>query len=439
MPARLCPAALGPAVLAAVLVALASPLSAQQMGTVPRAAVHPAPPPVLPLDDVKFLSDDRLAGRLTGSPGADTAAAYLARRFQAVGLQPAAGGWFQTFTVARDAPVAQHAHVGGLTGRNVIGLLPGRDPVLRNETVIVGAHYDHLGLGGFGSLDPDSTGRVHNGADDNASGAAMLIQIAARLAAVPPARTVVFIAFSGEELGLLGSAYYVKQPIYPLSTTLAMINLDMVGRLRQKRLIVYGSETAREFPALLDSLNWHAGLDLRAHGDGYGPSDQSSFYAAGRPVLHFFTDLHEDYHRTTDDWQKINVDGLDRVASFVTGVVTALGNRPGPLTPVTAARPVSSPGAPAGPGYGAYLGTVPDMTDNPGGVRLLGVRAGSPAEQAGLRGDDIITRIGEMNVPDLQAMTDALRSHRPGDTVDIVVRRGHATTTLHATLGERGG
>ena len=292
----------------------ASALPAQQMGTAPPPeAVRPIVPPVLAIDDIKFLSDDRLAGRLTGSPGADTAAAYLARRFQAVGLQPAAGGWFQKFTIARDAPVAQQAHVAGLQGSNVIGLLPGHDPVLRNQALIVGAHYDHLGLGGFGSLDPDSTGKVHNGADDNASGAAMLIQVASRLAATPPARTVIFIAFSGEELGLLGSAYYVKQPIYPLSTTLAMINLDMVGRLRQKRLIVYGSQTAREFPALLDSLNWHAGLDLKAHGDGFGPSDQSSFYAAGRPVLHVFTDLHEDYHRTTDDWEKINAPGFDMV------------------------------------------------------------------------------------------------------------------------------
>jgi hypothetical protein len=236
----------------------------------------------------------------------------------------------------------------------------------------------------------------------------------------------------------------VKEPIYPLSTTLAMINLDMVGRLRQKRLIVYGSRTAKEFPSLLDSLNWHAGLDLRAQGDGYGPSDQSSFYAVGLPVLHFFTDLHEDYHRTTDDWQKINVDGFDKVATFVTGVVTALGNRPGRLAPVIAPPQMPTLGAAASPGavtpgYGAYLGTVPDMTDSPGGVRLLGVRAGSPAEQAGLRGDDIITRIGDRNVPDLQAMTEALRSHQPGDTVDIVVRRGDATTTVRATLGHRGG
>jgi len=433
---RLRPAALAPS----LTLLSATSLAAQQMGTAPPPEVaRPVVPPVLPIDDIKFLSDDRLAGRLTGSPGADTAAAYLARRFQAVGLLPAAGGWFQKFTIARDAPVAQHAHVAGLQGSNVIGLLPGRDPVLRNEAVIVGAHYDHLGLGGFGSLDPDSTGKVHNGADDNASGAAMLIQIASRLGAMPPARTVIFIAFSGEELGLLGSAYYVKQPIYPLSTTLAMINLDMVGRLRQKRLIVYGSQTAREFPKLLDSLNWYAGLDLKAQGDGFGPSDQSSFYAAGRPVLHFFTDLHEDYHRTTDDWQKINVPGFDTVTSFVTGLVTALANRPGPLTVVTGATRMPTAASASGAGYGAYLGTVPDMTDSPGGVRLLGVRAGSPAEKAGLRGDDIITRIGDTNVTDLQAMTDALRSHQPGDSVDIVVRRGERQTTLHATLGQRGG
>jgi Zn-dependent M28 family amino/carboxypeptidase len=415
-----------------------SSLAAQGFGTQPHPVVVPAPAPIQPIDDIKFLSDDRLSGRMTGSPGADTAAAYLARRFQQVGLQPAAGGWFQTFAVAKEAPMAQHARLAGLRGKNVIGLLPGRDPILRNQTVIVGAHYDHLGLGEFGSLDPDSTGRVHNGADDNASGTAMLIQIAARLEASPPARTVVFIGFSGEELGLLGSSYYVHQPIYPLASTIAMINLDMVGRLRNKRLIVYGSRTAKEFPALLDSLNWYAGFDLKARGDGYGPSDQSSFYAAGRPVLHIFTDLHEDYHRTTDDWEKINLDGFKRVTDFTVGLVTALANRSTPLTQVATAASSTPEARSDAQGYGAYLGTVPDMTDSPGGVRLLGVRAGSPAEKAGLRGDDIITRIGNMDVPDLQAMTAALRSHEPGDTVDIVIKRGSQVTTLRATLGIRG-
>src|SRR5918999_777466 len=299
---------------------LAAPLRAQRAIEPPRL-----------IDDIRFLSDDRLQGRMTGSPGADSAAAYLARRFSQVGLQPAAGGWFQTFTDGRDAPAARQTPGSARIGRNVIGILPGRDPELRNQTIILGAHYDHLGLGGFGSLDPDSTGIVHNGADDNASGAAALIQVGARLAASPPARTVVFIAFSGEELGLLGSAYYVKQPIYPLASTLAMVNLDMVGWLRNGRLIVYGARSAKEFPALLDSLNWYAGFDLKAQGDGYGPSDQSSFYAAKRPVLHLFTDLHEDYHRNTDDWQKINLDGLKRVSDFTLGLVTALANRTQPL------------------------------------------------------------------------------------------------------------
>jgi hypothetical protein len=411
-----------------------------QFGVPTRPEQRVTPPPLQAIDDIKYLSDDRLAGRMTGTPGADSAAAYLARRFAQVGLQPGAGGWFQAFTVAKTAPVAQQAHVGGLRGNNVIGVLPGRDPVLRNEAVIVGAHYDHLGLGGFGSLDPDSTGQVHNGADDNASGAAMLIQIAARLAVAPPARTVVFIGFSGEELGLLGSSYYVKQPVYPLSSTRAMINLDMVGRLRQSRLIVYGSRTAKEFPALLDSLNWYAGFDLKAQGDGYGPSDQSSFYAAGLPVLHLFTDLHEDYHRSTDDWGKINLDGFKRVSDFAAGLVTALANRPRPLTVVTTVPPIETDAASmTGSGQGAYLGTVPDMTDTPGGVRLVGVRAGSPAERAGLRGDDVITRIGTTGVPNLAAMWAALRSHQPGDVVEIVVRRGNQLTTLRATLGIRGG
>ena len=270
-----------------------------------RLQAQRSPEPPRLLDDISFLSDDRLQGRMTGHPGRIPLPRIWPAGFPRWGFSPPpeAGSSRLLSAGTRPRPVRP---TGRLVGKNVIGILPGRDPVLRNQTVVLGAHYDHLGLGGFGSLDPDSTGLVHNGADDNASGIAALIQVAARLAASPPARTVVFIAFSGEELGLLGSAYYVKQPIYPLAQTLAMVNLDMVGRLRNGRLIVYGARSAKEFPALLDSLNWYAGFDLKAQGDGYGPSDQSSFYAVKRPVLHLFTDLHEDYHRTTDDWQKMN-------------------------------------------------------------------------------------------------------------------------------------
>ncbi|MGH7590143.1 MAG: M28 family peptidase, partial [Gemmatimonadales bacterium] len=315
------------------------------------------------LNDVKFLASDALQGRKIGTPGADTAAAYLARRFEAAGLQPAPGGWFQRFTVDPDAPAAQHSGIGGANGENVIGIVPGRDRRLQDQVIVVGAHYDHLWLGGFGALDPDSTGKVHNGADDNASGSAALIAIARHLTTHRPARTVVFIAFSGEEEGLLGSDWYVKHPLYPLDHTVAMINLDMVGRLSDARLIVYGSATATEWPALLDSLNRTAGFDLKEHGDGYGPSDQSSFYARHLPVLYLFTDLHADYHRTTDDWQKINADGLARVADFAAAITTAVADRrsgltfvdvPQPSAPIDSAPAVTS-------GYGAYLGTIPDM------------------------------------------------------------------------------
>ena len=391
------------------------------------------------LNDVRTLASDQLGGRLIGTPGADSAAAFLARRFRQVGLRAAPGGWFQSFTVGPDAPAAIHAGIGGAIGRNVIGVLPGRDKEQRNEIVVVGAHYDHLGLGTFGSLDPDSTGQIHNGADDNASGASALIHVASQLARTPPARTVVFIAFSGEEAGLLGSDYYVKHPIFPLTQTYAMVNLDMVGRLRNDRLLVFGSTTAREFPALLDSLNFEARFDLQSSGDGWGRSDQSSFYGAGRPVLHLFTDLHEDYHRTTDDWEKINADGLGQVANFTARLVRTLANRRSPLTFINRPEPVAAGNSTPSSGYGAYLGSIPDVSASPGGVRLNGVRPGSPAEIGGLLGDDIIVGIGEVQVDDLQTMTDALRSHRPGDVVEIRVLRSGVLQRLTVTLGKRGG
>ena len=412
--------------------AFAAPIQAQRTA---------APPSPRLIDDVQYLADQQLAGRLTGSAGADSAAEFIARRFAQVGLQPAPGGWFQEFEVARNAPAAQHARVAGVTGRNVIGILPGSDPALRLETVIIGAHYDHLGHGDFGALDPDSAGVVHNGADDNASGTAALFHIATQLAAAPPARTVVFIAFDGEELGLLGSGHYTQNPVYPLSGTLAMVNLDMVGRLKNNRLIVYGTGTAAEFPRMLDSLNWFASFDLRQVEDGYGPSDQSSFYAAKRPVLHVFTDLHEDYHRASDDPDKINLDGLKRVIDFTTGVIRALADRPAPLTFVDLPPPAMAHGsgtAPVTGGYGAYLGSIPDMAGTSGGgVRLTGVRTGSPADAAGLRAGDVITGLGEHLVPDLQGLTDALRAHAPGDEVPLRFRRGAEELSTTVTLGSR--
>src|SRR5204862_64215 len=211
----------------------------------------------------------------------------------------------------------------------------------------------------------------------------------------------------------------------------AMVSRDMVGRLRTDRLLALGAATAREFPALLDSLNGAvagAHFDLRASGDGWGPSDHASFFAAKRPVVHLFTDLHEDYHRATDDWDKINASGLARVAEFAAELAWTLANRVGDLAFVDAPPHAAAVG---GQGYGAYLGTIPDMSESLGGVRITGVRAGSPAERAGLQAGDVITTIGDKTVANLYDMTDALRSHQPGDTVvDVAVIRNYLACNL---------
>ncbi len=364
------------------------------------------------LADVRFLADDRQEGRGVGSDGLARAGAYIREAFARAGLDAS----FQDFAIPTDAPAVLHTKLGGTATRNVVAILPGTSPALRGQVVVIGAHYDHLGRGGFGAMDPDSTGRVHNGADDNASGTAALLEVARRLAGQRPARTIVFVAVDS---------------IY------AMLNMDMVGRLRSARLLALGAATAKEFPALLDSLNTPARFDLRASGDGWGPSDHAVFFAARRPVLHFFTDLHEDYHRSTDDWQRINQKGVAEVARFVADLAWTLANRPGPLTFVDAPRPQATAGG--GSGYGAYLGTIPDMTGSGGveGVRITGVRAGSPAEQAGLAAGDLITAIGVKAITNLYDMTDALRSHQPGDTVVIVVKRGAAEQRMTAVLGRR--
>ena len=290
------------------------------------------------LTDVQYLSNDAREGRGVGTRGIDEAARYIADGFARAGIAPADPdrSYFQPFTIPADAPAALHTNLGGVKTKNVVAVLPGSSPALRGEVVVIGAHYDHLGYGGFGALDdPDSTGKVHDGADDNASGVAALLEVARLLHARHPARTILFIAFSGEEIGTIGSAYFVKHPLVePVDSIYAMLNMDMVGRLRKDRLLAMGAATAQEFPGLLDSLNRKesARFDLRASGDGWGPSDHASFFAAKRPVLQFFTDLHEDYHRTTDRWQKINAVGLARVATFVADVAWALANRPTPLS-----------------------------------------------------------------------------------------------------------
>ena len=316
---------------------------------------------------------------------------------------------------------------------------------------MVGAHYDHLGRGGAGSLAPGIP-EIHNGADDNASGTAALMEVATRLARSPlrPARTIDFVAFSGEEMGLLGSQAYVESDAFSAPATIAMINMDMVGRLSDNHLTVFGVGTAEEWPPLLAAVNaaLDQPLDLALNPDGFGPSDHSSFYGKGVPALHFFTNTHLDYHRPSDDWERVEPEGLERVTELVAGVTAVLAGGLGEvvaLTPVAdvgvppppppAAR--DAPSEPASSGYGPYLGTIPDMSAAEGGVRLTGVREASPAAVAGLRAGDVIVGFAGRDVADLYEYTYALRAHAPGDEVEIVVLREGERVTLSAVLGRR--
>lgn len=417
----------GPLLLLAGLALPVAAAGAQSVG-LPRAT------PIV--GDIRFLASDSLGGRLTGSPGNDSAAAYLARRFRQIGLVPGgdSGTYFQAWTVGSTTSTRQ-AGVEGRPTKNVVGMLRGSDPRLAGQAIVIGAHFDHLGTGPFGSLAPDSAGRVHNGADDNASGTAAVLEIARILGSRRPlpARTIVFVLFSGEEEGSLGSAHYADHPAVPMDSTLAMLNLDMVGRMRERRLQALGARSAVEWQPLLDSVNTGIRLDLRASGDGWGPSDHATFFARRRPVLHFFTDLHEDYHRPSDDWEKISAEGVALVADFVAELTRRLATRPA-LTFVDAPPPAP---VVAGTGERPYLGTIPDMSDEPGGVRLSGVRSGSPAESAGLRGGDILIGIGDAPIANLQDFQNALVAHRPGDRVEIRFRRGDLTLTTSAVLGRR--
>ena len=418
--------------------------------TVERGAAAARPEPERIQRDIAYLADDRLEGRATGTAGNDSAASWLARRHRALGLaaivpetapgacRDAAQERCLTYLQRFMARGAELAHVGkpqGVPTQNVVAMVPGRDRSLAGrEVVVIGAHFDHLGRSPSNALDQGDA--IRNGADDNASGTAAVLELARIFKANPARRAIVVVHFSGEELGLLGSQWFVEHSPVPTGGIAAMVNFDMVGRLRNDRLIVYGVATARELPAIVDSANVEPKLRITAQGDGFGPSDHSSFYAKGIPVLHFFTDLHEDYHRATDDVEKVDAAGVARVAAVAERVVRAIADRPERLTPVRVAAPPTM--APTR-GSNVYLGTIPDMaaSDAPG-LRLTGVRGGSPAEKGGLAAGDVIVRFAGRDVKDLYTYSEALYAHKPGDEVEVVYLRGGERRTTRVTLGTRG-
>lgn len=339
---------------------------------------------------------------------------------------------------------------------NVIGILEGSDPKLKHETVVIGAHYDHLGRGGAGSL-AGRDGDIHFGADDNASGVAALLELARTFAARRQMlkRTLVFIAFGGEEEGLLGSNFYANNPAIPLERTVAMINLDMVGRLRDNRLMISGVGTASEWREWIKAANLAAGVritaggdsrgssqdvttiavgsdgkpfvvldpasqfDLRLSEDGYGPSDHSSFYTKKVPVLFFWTGTHTDYHKPSDTAEKINYEGLARIAAFAARIVDSIDasdQRPNFVQ-------VKSEPSQRTVGFRVYLGTIPSYAESTEGLKLDAVREGSPAEKAGLKAGDVIVRLAGREVRNVYDYTNALGEMKPGQEYEVELLR----------------
>ncbi len=321
------------------------------------------------------------------------------------------------------------------TVKNVIGVIEG-DGTYPDETIVIGAHYDHLGFGGTGSLAPMSKD-IHNGADDNASGSVALIELAKRIEKrkKKPSRRLVFIAFTAEEKGLIGSAHYVKNPIYPLNKTIAMINMDMVGRLEKEKLTIFGTGTAPRWKPLFEKINqgdpYHFKLTLKPN--GFGPSDHSSFYAKKIPVLHFFTGTHADYHRPSDDWDKINVEGIHRITGFIENVLEdTLAQKDVPKYIEIKERAVINRG-----GRRPYFGSIPDFGTEAKGYAISGVAPGSPAAKGGLKGDDIIIRVGESKIGSLEDFDLVLRKFAPGDDIDVTVKRAGKEVKLKVTLTKR--
>lgn len=315
--------------------------------------------------------------------------------------------------------------------KNVVASLEGVGP-LAEETLIIGAHYDHLGRGGWGSLAIGANHEVHNGADDNASGTAVLVELAHQLAArdEPLRRRILFIAFSAEELGLIGSAKYVQDPLVPLSSTIAMLNLDMVGRLRDGKLTMYGTGTAAEWPSLIDQANAPLGLDIKRVPGGYGPSDHASFFERGVPVLHLFTGFHNQYHRPSDDSELLNIDGMRQITELVREIAVDLAQ--------AEQRPTST-GSQGQFDLGELADldadfNVPRPTDRPllgvllqphaeGGVVVQRLVRNAAAEQHGIRPGDILLSVDGHPADSTEAVIQVLRDHPPGETLKVRLKR----------------
>jgi hypothetical protein len=383
-------------------------------------------------ETIRFLSSDELEGRGFGSQGLDRAADYIARQFRDAGLLPAGsaeGSYFQTWEDIGPDPGRP------ATMKNVIGIIPGAKQEFLGQSVVVGAHYDHLGRGWPETRDKD-TGKIHPGADDNASGVAVLVELGRAFSKGPkPDRTIVFVAFTGEEAGRRGSKYYVmNERRHSAKDCIAMINLDTIGRLGKNKLLVLGAGSAAEWPHIFRGAGFATSVDVEMAAAELDSSDQKSFQETGVPAVQLFSGPNLDYHRSTDTADKIDIDGLVKIASVAKEAIQYLAERAEPLTkPSQTGTMDTSPAARRKVG----LGAIPDFAFSGKGFRLSGVVADSPAEAAGLRAGDVIIRMNDAEVSNLKDFSDFLKTLKPGDTVSIVFLREGKEMNAKARVSAR--
>jgi len=377
-------------------------------------------------ETIKTLSADSYEGRGTGSAGETKANEYIEKQFKKIGLTPKGEtGFDQAF------PFRSGVHGEGAAGtaQNIVGYLDNGAV----NTIIIGAHYDHLGLGNDGnSLDANAKGKIHNGADDNASGTAGVIELARYFKnnGKQESYNFLFLCFSGEELGLYGSKYFTEHPSIDLTTATCMINLDMVGRLNPdtKTLFVSGTGTSPAWEPMLQQLSTEQ-LKIKTDSSGTGPSDHTSFYLKNIPVLHFFTGSHTDYHKPTDDAEKINYAGEVEVLKLIVKVIEQLDGQPKLAFLATKSKNMNTRSS-----FKVTLGIMPSYTSDVEGLLVDGVTDGRPAQKAGVLAGDVITQMGDMQIKDIQNYMEALSKFEKGQTIPIKLKRKGEELTVNVTF-----
>lgn len=379
--------------------------------------------------DVVYLASDLLDGRETGTEGEKLAAQYIASRFEQIGLKPGGSNntWYQSFDFKYNP--SPHGGAGGedRTGKNVLGYLDNGAAT----TVVIGAHYDHLGHGDFSSLAPNDKS-IHNGADDNASGVAALLHIATYLKTSGKAKNnnYLFMGFSGEELGLVGSKAFVNNPTLDFAKVNYMLNMDMVGRLNaEKVLAINGVGTSPLWKDALAAIKV-GGIQPKTTDSGVGPSDHTSFYFADKPVLHFFTGQHTDYHKPSDDSEKINYEGTLDVGNYIIALIEMLDGKGKLVFTKTKDEDENRRAA----SFKVTLGVMPDYVYNGEGMRVDGVIDGRPGAKAGLLKGDVIVQMGDLPVKDIYGYMEGLSKFKAGEKTKVKVKRGDKTVEVEVTF-----